>query len=96
MYARVSRAPVKSESRAEMREKLKQYVTETQELPGVRFWLTLMTADGELTVVSGYDDKATCDRMSHVNKTRWRDVSHMLEEQPTIVESEVLTFITPR
>lgn len=96
MYARLSRAPVKSESRAEMVEKIKHYATETQGLSNVRFWLTLMSADGELIVVSGYDDKAACDQMSHVNKTRWRDVSHLLEKQPTIEEGDVLAFITPR
>jgi hypothetical protein len=78
-----------------MLEKIKQLATETRDLPGVRFWLTLMSADGELTVVGGYDDKAACDRTSHVNTTRWKDAHHMLEKEPTIVEGEVLAFIAP-
>jgi hypothetical protein len=94
MYARVSRAHVKPDKHAEMRDMISSLQAATHELPDVRFWLSLLSDSGELTVIGAYPDKAAMDRTAHVNEARWADAQHLLQDAPTIIEGEIIGFMT--
>jgi hypothetical protein len=66
----MSRAAIKPAKRPEILETIKHLEAQTHELHGVRFWFSLLSSDGDLTVVGGYDDKEACDRTSAINTSR--------------------------
>jgi hypothetical protein len=94
MYARVSRAHVKPDKHAEVRETIRSLQGATDQLPDVKFWLCLLSDSGELTVMGAYPDKAALDRTARVNEARWADAQHLFEDAPTIIQGEIIGFKT--
>jgi len=92
----MSRAAVKPGKHDDIKAKIDALRKETHDLPGVKFWMSLLSSDGVLTVIGGYPDKATCEGTSHVNKARWESAQDLLQESPTIIEGEIIAFMAPR
>ena len=96
MFARMSRARIKQDRKAEVEATIANLERRTRELPGVEYWISLLSDDGELTVLSAYIDRAACQQNASVNTTRWAEAQHLFQEPPRIIEGEILGFVRAR
>ena len=83
MYARLTTFRVKRDKFDEMRRWREQNETAIYAQPGLRHWIGMMSEDGEIFVVSLFDDeKAARDSMAAV-RPLWSQMAPMLAGEPT-------------
>lgn len=83
MYARLTTFRVKRDKFDEMRRWREQNESAIYAQSGLRHWVGLMSEDGEIFVVSLFDDeRAARDSMQDVRKL-WSQMAPMLEGEPT-------------
>jgi quinol monooxygenase YgiN len=93
MYARISRAKIKPESRAEVKALLAKLRQDSPQLPGIRYWMNFITAAHELFVIGVYASEADRAATVPINNERWASVRHLIAEEPIIVDAELTEFL---
>jgi len=93
MFARMSRARIKPDRKADVEATIARLKTQTKDLPGVEYWITLLSDEGELTVISLYGSEVARHETAPINATRWADARDLFQEAPTIVNGEVLAIV---
>jgi hypothetical protein len=89
----MSRATIKPDRKGNVEETIARLKSQTIDLPGVKYWITVLSDAGELTVIGLYGTKLDRQETASVNTTRWADAQELFLEAPTIVEGEVLAFV---
>ena len=94
MYARISRAKYKPESKEAVKTMIAELKGRLNEAPGVQHWISLLTSDGDLVVASFFLDEQALEDTAHINERRWENARHLLEATPQVVQGEVLAFVS--
>jgi len=83
MYARLTTFRVKPDKMEDMRRWREEHHAEILAQPGLRQWIGMVGDDGEVVVVSLFDDeRAARESMTYV-RNLWSQMAPMLEGEPT-------------
>ncbi len=93
MYARISRARIKTGAREQVEHICAKFMAETSRSPGTTHWINFITDNDDLIVIGVYENPDDRAATASENERRWASGAHLLDGPPVVTLCRMTQFL---